>query len=55
MVLNEKIFRYYSRDGGDQRVISMAAMMIASVPIIILYLILQEQMIKGMTAGAVKG
>jgi raffinose/stachyose/melibiose transport system permease protein len=33
----------------------MAAMMIASVPIIILYLILQEQIINGMTAGAVKG
>jgi raffinose/stachyose/melibiose transport system permease protein len=33
----------------------MAAMMIASIPIIILYLILQEQIINGMTAGAVKG
>lgn len=33
----------------------MAAMMIASIPIIVLYLILQEQIINGMTAGAVKG
>ncbi len=33
----------------------MAAMMIVSVPIIVLYLILQEQIINGMTAGAVKG
>jgi raffinose/stachyose/melibiose transport system permease protein len=33
----------------------MSAMMIASAPIIILYLILQEQIINGMTAGAVKG
>jgi raffinose/stachyose/melibiose transport system permease protein len=33
----------------------MAAMMIASIPLIILYLVLQEQIINGMTAGAVKG
>ncbi|MDF2595992.1 MAG: sugar transporter permease [Clostridia bacterium] len=33
----------------------MAAMMITSIPVIIIYLILQEQIINGMTAGAVKG
>lgn len=33
----------------------MAAMMISSLPVIIIYIILQEQIIKGMTAGAVKG
>jgi len=33
----------------------MAAMMIASIPLIIFYIILQEQIINGMTAGAVKG
>lgn len=33
----------------------MAALSIASIPILGLYLILQEQVIKGMTAGAVKG
>jgi raffinose/stachyose/melibiose transport system permease protein len=33
----------------------MAALMISSVPIIILYLVLQKQVINGMTAGAVKG
>jgi len=33
----------------------MAAMMIASLPVILVYFILQEQIINGMTAGAVKG
>jgi raffinose/stachyose/melibiose transport system permease protein len=33
----------------------MAALVIASVPLIVLYFLLQEQIIKGMTAGAVKG
>lgn len=33
----------------------MAALMIASIPLLILYFVLQEQIIKGMTAGAVKG
>lgn len=33
----------------------MAALTIASLPVLGLYLILQEQVIKGMTAGAVKG
>jgi raffinose/stachyose/melibiose transport system permease protein len=33
----------------------MAALMIATIPIFIIYLILQEQIINGMTAGAVKG
>lgn len=33
----------------------MAALMIATVPILIIYLALQEQVINGMTAGAVKG
>ena len=33
----------------------MAALMIATIPIFVIYLLLQEQIIKGMTAGAVKG
>jgi len=33
----------------------MAALMIASIPLLILYFLLQEQIIRGMTAGAVKG
>lgn len=33
----------------------MAALMIASVPLLVLYFLLQEQIIRGMTAGAVKG
>lgn len=33
----------------------MAAVTIASLPVIALYLLLQEQVIRGMTAGAVKG
>jgi len=33
----------------------MAALMISSIPLLVLYFILQEQIIKGMTAGAVKG
>ena len=33
----------------------MAALTISSLPIIVLYLILQEQVINGMTSGAVKG
>ena len=33
----------------------MAALTISSIPIIVLYLILQEQVINGMTSGAVKG
>jgi len=33
----------------------MAALMIASIPLLVLYFLLQEQIIKGMTAGAVKG
>ncbi|MDR2798539.1 MAG: carbohydrate ABC transporter permease [Treponema sp.] len=33
----------------------MAALVIATVPILIMYLLLQEQIINGMTAGAVKG
>ncbi|TCL61941.1 carbohydrate ABC transporter membrane protein 2 (CUT1 family) [Hydrogenispora ethanolica] len=33
----------------------MAALTISSIPIILLYLILQEQVINGMTSGAVKG
>ncbi|MDR1469158.1 MAG: carbohydrate ABC transporter permease [Spirochaetaceae bacterium] len=33
----------------------MAALVIATVPILIMYLLLQEQVINGMTAGAVKG
>ncbi|MDR0540070.1 MAG: carbohydrate ABC transporter permease [Spirochaetaceae bacterium] len=33
----------------------MAALVIATVPILIIYLLLQEQIINGMTAGAVKG
>lgn len=32
-----------------------AALMIASIPIIIIYLFLQKQIVNGMTAGAVKG
>lgn len=33
----------------------MAALVISSIPVVIMYLILQEQIINGMTAGAVKG
>jgi raffinose/stachyose/melibiose transport system permease protein len=33
----------------------MAALVISSIPVVIIYLILQEQIINGMTAGAVKG
>jgi len=33
----------------------MAALVIATVPVFIMYVFLQEQVIKGMTAGAVKG
>ena len=33
----------------------MAALVISSVPVVIIYLVLQEQIINGMTAGAVKG
>lgn len=33
----------------------MAALMIASIPLLVLYFLLQEQIIRGMTAGAVKG
>ncbi len=33
----------------------MAAMVISSLPLVLIYLILQEQIIKGMTDGAVKG
>ncbi|MDR2479603.1 MAG: carbohydrate ABC transporter permease [Treponema sp.] len=33
----------------------MAALMIATIPVFVIYLLLQEQIIKGMTAGAVKG
>lgn len=33
----------------------MAALMIASLPLLVLYFVLQEQIIRGMTAGAVKG
>jgi raffinose/stachyose/melibiose transport system permease protein len=33
----------------------MAALTIATIPILTIYLVLQEQIIKGMTAGAVKG
>ncbi len=33
----------------------MAALTISSIPVIVLYLILQEQVIHGMTSGAVKG
>jgi len=33
----------------------MAALVISSIPVVILYLVLQEQIINGMTAGAVKG
>jgi raffinose/stachyose/melibiose transport system permease protein len=32
-----------------------AALVIATVPIFVIYLFLQEQIINGMTAGAVKG
>jgi raffinose/stachyose/melibiose transport system permease protein len=33
----------------------MAALVIATLPLFILYIVLQEQVINGMTAGAVKG
>jgi len=33
----------------------MAALIIASLPVLVMYVFLQEQVIKGMTAGAVKG
>lgn len=33
----------------------MAAMMISSIPVIVLYLVMQRHVIEGMTAGAVKG
>lgn len=33
----------------------MAALVISSIPVVIMYLVLQEQIINGMTAGAVKG
>lgn len=35
--------------------LTMAAIAIAAVPTIVIYLLLQEQVMKGMTAGAVKG
>ncbi|MBZ4644578.1 MAG: sugar transporter permease [Clostridia bacterium] len=41
----------YTRDYAQM----MAALVISSIPIIIIYLVLQEHVIKGMTAGAVKG
>ena len=41
----------YSSNYGEL----MAALTISSIPIIVLYLILQEQVIYGMTSGAVKG
>ena len=33
----------------------MAALVISSIPVIAIYLLLQKQVIDGMTAGAVKG
>lgn len=33
----------------------MAALVISSIPVVLIYLVLQEQIINGMTAGAVKG
>ena len=33
----------------------MAGMVIASVPLVIIFLILQKQFIRGLTAGGVKG
>jgi len=33
----------------------MAVLVLASLPVIILYLIMSRQFIKGMTAGAIKG
>ncbi len=33
----------------------MAATVLTAIPILIVFLLLQKQMIKGLTAGAVKG
>jgi raffinose/stachyose/melibiose transport system permease protein len=41
----------YQTDYG----LTLAAMTLSVIPTIILYLIFQEQVMKGMTAGAVKG
>ncbi|MGN7309370.1 carbohydrate ABC transporter permease, partial [Bacillus subtilis] len=35
--------------------LTLAAMTLSVIPTIILYLVFQEQVMKGMTAGAVKG
>jgi raffinose/stachyose/melibiose transport system permease protein len=40
---------------GSQWGVLFAGLMIASLPLIALYLVLSEQFIKGLTAGAVKG
>jgi raffinose/stachyose/melibiose transport system permease protein len=44
-------FGEYSSQWG----IIFAGLMIAALPLITLYLIISEQFIKGLTAGAVKG
>ena len=45
----------FSDGYGTDYSLTMAAMSIAVIPTIIIYLIFQEQIMKGMVAGAVKG
>ena len=45
----------FSDGFGTDYGLTMAAMAVAVVPTIVVYLIFQEQIMKGMVAGAVKG
>jgi len=46
-----RLFGQYQTDWSKV----MAVLVLASLPVIILYLIMSRQFIKGMTAGAIKG
>jgi raffinose/stachyose/melibiose transport system permease protein len=44
-----------SKEGGTNQGLMVASVALIAIPVIILYFFLQKNIIKGLTAGAIKG
>jgi sn-glycerol 3-phosphate transport system permease protein len=47
--------RQLSRESIDQINVTFAGIVLASLPLFVLLLVFQKQLVRGLTAGAVKG
>lgn len=55
MPISALLLEISSREGGTNYGLMVAAVSLIAIPMLIIYFILQKQIIKGLTAGAIKG